>query len=687
MGPGGIAVAAAAVVGLVEGAVALDWLNFWDEGVLWSGTERLLAGEWPQRDFQAYAPGRYLLVAALVRAGVPLIAAARAVGVAAAAVIAGLAAALYWRLAAAAGGWRRAAGLAVLIGMLLAAPGVYYERFVTVSLLGVAVAVTARRGRGFWVPLAMVAAILLRTEAVAPALVALAADLLARRGAARHGSDGTVLVTAAIVALAGVGVLATVSAGGARSPGAQHGIAHLVQLLLAGHASWSIPLLGAAPAGYESVAWLPVRALEPGLIIAMVATPVGVVVARLRGGRESSARGDGARLFTDDLLALAALGACALPVVLWRAGIGNAVRLLPLFLPVWLGLWSHISARRFAVDAAGAILVAGHLVLYTGMFPETVQSPLLRFLHPLVPYDVRGSRLYVHPWHRAVGRAVVQTIQEWVPPRERIAVFPFHPIWFSLAERRNATSFEWFLPPDAARTGAEERLRDELLAAPPAVVIAGTTEIDGLPERRFDRYAPRVAELLRRDYARLGRVDELWILARRAAHAGRRPLVHELTEGTAEAAGLVQIAEEDEEGWPGPVLWLERAARIAFSTSTADGGAPADSCVLLLTASVSLWKTPAERAYGTVRLWLEATAADGAEGERFSSRAVALANPVAELPVRVRVPAAARVGGNFSLRWWVERNGFPIAENVWLRLREPALDCAGGDRRDGGSRE
>ena len=39
-------------------------INLWDEGVLLNGTERLLGGELPVRDFQGYMPGRYLLLAA-----------------------------------------------------------------------------------------------------------------------------------------------------------------------------------------------------------------------------------------------------------------------------------------------------------------------------------------------------------------------------------------------------------------------------------------------------------------------------------------------------------------------------------------------------------------------------------------------------------------------------------------------
>jgi hypothetical protein len=488
--------------------------NIRDEGVIPHGALRVLQGEVPWKDFQAYAPGAYYLHAGAFALFGPHLTVARGLAV--------LLGALMVTMIVQAGARLMPWPFAMLAGvLLLLAPGVYYSRYVNVfSLLNIVVfpwAVARGPTGGFLLGMVGGVTTLFREDL---GLAVLAAGAVCQCLATEVRSQAPWPRRAAVVLSLASGAALVLLPGGIYY-WAHSALGYIarsrVNALLGGYHTMSLPyprlstLLGDGRWGEAVIFYGPV----------IVFSVTAVLLLR------RYARGDVAG-HTVTLTYIALVSGLIFHQALWRTAVENHVKVIgPVILLgcYLLGLgaralsqgWKSRWLRPLAV--VGGILLAGGPVLYarevlTAHGFTVGSASVLR--QDATRLELPGGPVYAPRGGADPPEETARYLRAHTAPEDPIFVIPFAPMMYVLADRQNPSFFEWVLPPEVSMYGdLEPRIVADLDRVRPRYVVFEDFALDGREDRRFRRYAPAVFRYVQDHYVREAQFGELQILRRR----------------------------------------------------------------------------------------------------------------------------------------------------------------------------
>lgn len=496
----------------------LHGLNLLEDGYLLTLAERMLHGEIPYRDFAYIRPPLPILVQAALLKGVPgyTVAVARWYGAAQLMVVLTAAYALLGRLGPA----RPARALYAFLGALLACTGGFQPLpwytvdglfFSALAAWALAVAIERRRpGLAAAAGLAAGAATLCKQGFVVVALAGLGLTLTppGRRigprpwvGVVSYALGGTVIAAATLGYLASHGALHAFMRSVAVDP-------RDITREVLGLGTWELFVGMHLPSLTGAVVGL--------AMLALIALPTGAF-----------------------RLGLAAGGLAWLAASFWRSRSGGLVLLFfvlePLYTTVWVGglslllgralgrahlspsavwslvsglgvmyaaSWSYVSVRAAAAGFALALplvvcaltqwdpreqseeagrsrhFAAACLMLYAGLLSGLGHIPTRsQYTASFATERLRGLRST--PLRVRGVDGVVDLIRRETGAGHFILAFPDFPALYFLAERRNPTRVDWYVPQEVTRGEVQEALRD-LAARPPRLVI-----VNGVESRRI----------------------------------------------------------------------------------------------------------------------------------------------------------------------------------------------------------
>lgn len=115
-----------------------------------------------------------------------------------------------------------------------------------------------------------------------------------------------------------------------------------------------------------------------------------------------------------------------------------------------------------------------------------------------------------------VYNQMVSYIQRTTKPKDPIYIVPFMglPLYF-LADRKNPSFYEWILPPEAAMiTDLDEQIINSLEKTQTKLIIYYDFALDGLEERRFKNYAPKLYRYILDNYYLDKTFENYWMMRR-----------------------------------------------------------------------------------------------------------------------------------------------------------------------------
>ncbi len=486
-------------------ASLLVFLTYWDiglnddEGYLLGGVTRILDGEILYKDFHhTYAPGRFYLVAFLFRIFGEDLLVLRGLWVALRASIVGLAYLAGRRILP-----RPAAAAAALL--FLAAPGPWHKSFFHFFLLANALALTGLKGRGRGAVAAagLLAGITCLFRQDLGAFVAIAYALLfvlrRRTGESPRRAAAFFLCAALPIASFAIYFLSKGALGEAAS-----------KVLFAGLEDNRTndlpfpPLFRGLPAGGDGAALLGLRLLYY--------LPVPLALAALARAALSLGRRPEALA----LLVFSALGLLSFHQAIWRSDLAHlfqATGMFYLLLP-----WALVEAagRRRAVGATLPLALAPLLYLVVTGYASIYRSPggqarlAAEGFQPIPPYYTgarpaeRGelvrlstpkARVRVAPEEALFVEKIRGVVDRYSRPGDYILTVPGFQLIYFLFDRANPTQYVHLRRALDSRAEEDRYIRD-LLDRPTKLVLLRDAALDGREERRFRRYAPRVAEAI-----------------------------------------------------------------------------------------------------------------------------------------------------------------------------------------------
>lgn len=480
-------------------------VNLWDEGVLLSGAQRILDGDVPIRDFLSYPPARYLISAAGLLLSDGNVDGPRFL----ISLLSGIMGGLVFFLARTVSG--RVPAL-ITLAIFLSAPSPYYYRFFTLSLLSVMLA-----------SFLMLEHVDIRTGIIAGCISGLTIWFRVEVG------------VFAVVFFLGVLIPARISDIRSRSANIQAAV-RLLLLLLSPAIPWLVLIHYLGGCGivreyfleYSRIAiagqpgmgleWPQIwnadywiqngfwKGFQSTLILMSFPTLIFCWIKNLRAG--DRVRGTAQAYY--------AIACFSLGLVIWRAGYGNFLRVVPI---IAIPCVSTMFRSSFATGMAFRLLNYLVVSILAGLF---MVDALI--IHPVQycsigrmkreTYRVEIDRLSVATDFHTGGvvEKTVEIADRILPTEGALVCFPFNPIWNFLLRRPNPLRNEWLLPGQM-----EHNRTEQILGILKQTTIAGfiinDLPLDNVPVRKFSQAYPDLFHWIDRHFFQIGMVENFMIFS------------------------------------------------------------------------------------------------------------------------------------------------------------------------------